>query len=149
MTPLIVEFTVDAPCAHAFDVWANRPSLWWPKAHTVAGTDDVEIVFEGQPGGRIFERTGDGAEHDWGEVTAWEPPTRLAYRWHLFFDKAEATDISVTFTPDGDGTSVRIEQRGWERLGAAGPQRRTNTQGAWLAITPFYVEACRTIAQEM
>ena len=112
MTPLIVEFTVDAPCAHAFDVWANRPSLWWPKAHTVAGTDDVEIVFEGQPGGRIFERTGDGAEHDWGEV-------------------------------------VRIEQRGWERLGAAGPQRRTNTQGAWLAITPFYVEACRTIAQEI
>lgn len=39
------------------------------------------VTFESHPGGRIDERTPDGAEHDWGEVLAWEPPRRLAYLW--------------------------------------------------------------------
>lgn len=143
MTPLVVEFTVDASPAHAFDVWTSRTALWWPRSHTVTRADDVAIVVEGRRGGRIYERAGDGTEHDWGRVTAWEPPQRIAYTWHLFFDPAEATDVEVTFTPRHDGTSVRIEQGGWERLGEAGVERRTNTHRAWAAITPLYVEACR------
>jgi uncharacterized protein YndB with AHSA1/START domain len=140
--PLVVEFTVAASCDHAFDVWANRPSLWWPKGHTVSGADEIDIVFEARSGGRIFERDPEGTEHDWGRVTTWEPPTCLRYQWHLFFDPQEATDITVTFTPHGDGTLVRIEQRGWERLGADGIARKVNTERAWLTVTAFYIEAC-------
>ena len=143
MTPLVVEFTVDASPQHAFEVWTSRTSLWWPRSHTVTSADDLAIVVEGRRGGRIYERAGDGTEHDWGRVTAWEPPQRIAYTWHLFFDPAEATDVEVTFTPRQGGTSVRIEQGGWERLGEAGAERRVNTKRAWAAITPRYVEACR------
>ena len=142
MTPIVVEFTVAASAEHAFDIWANRPSLWWPRTHTITGADELDIVFEAKRGGRIFERAGDGVEHDWGRVVAWDPPHRLSYTWHLFFDPSEATDIVVTFTPLEEGTSVRIEQSGWERLGAAGDERRARTENSWLAITPSYIEAC-------
>jgi len=35
MDPLEIVFTVDCPPEHAFDVWANRTTLWWPKGHSV------------------------------------------------------------------------------------------------------------------
>ena len=141
MKPLVVEFAVAAPCDHAFSMWSSRTALWWPRSHTVTKSDELDIIFEGRVGGRIYERGSGGDEHDWGEITAWEPPHRVAYRWHLFFDPAEATDVEVTFTPSDDGTNVRIEQRGWERIGAAARERRTNTDRAWAAIVPLYVDA--------
>lgn len=145
MDPLIVEFEVAKPVDHAFDMWVNRPALWWPRSHTVNKTEDLAIIFEGRPGGRIYERTGDGTEADWGEVTVWEPPNRVAYTWHLFFDPAEATLVDVTFAEMHDGTRVRIEHAGWERLGEqTGTERRTNTDRAWGAVTPFYIAACNT-----
>ena len=144
MEPLIVEFDVAKPVGHAFDTWVNRPSLWWPKSHTVNKDDDLAIVFEGRPGGRIYERTGEGIEADWGQVTVWEPPHRVAYSWHLFFDPAEATLVEVTFTENDGGTQVRIEHAGWERLGEpTGTERRTNTNRAWGAVTPLFIEVCR------
>ena len=32
MEPLVLEFTVGCPPEHAFAVWAERTSLWWPTA---------------------------------------------------------------------------------------------------------------------
>ena len=104
--PLVVEFAVAAPASHAFDMWANRTSLWWPPGHTMSGTDDFEIVFEGRPGGRVYERSADGTEHEWGQVLDWEPPLRIRYMWHLFFDCAEATTVEVRFFPDGSAFAV-------------------------------------------
>jgi uncharacterized protein YndB with AHSA1/START domain len=95
-----------------------------------------------RPGGRIVERAPGGAEHDWGEVLDWEPPRGLRYLWHLFFDPSEATEIEVTFTPVDGRTTVRLEQRGWERLGEAGPRRRTRTQQVWRTITADFVGVC-------
>lgn len=73
----------------------------------------------------------------------WEPPTRVAYRWHLFFDPSEATGIEVTFRGEGDErTVVRLEQRGWERLGDAGPPRRTKTGHVWAELSEIFRAAC-------
>lgn len=135
--PLVVEFEVDAPVAHAFDVWTRRCSTWWPPSHTISG-DPAAITFEPHGGGRIVERSAAGHEHDWGEVLDWDPPVRLRYLWHLFFDRAEATEVEVTFTPVDGRTAVRLEQRGWDRLGAAGIERRDRTRAAWAVITQHY-----------
>lgn len=35
----------------------------------MTGGPDLEIVMQGRVGGRIYERTAEGVEHDWGEVT--------------------------------------------------------------------------------
>jgi len=40
-------------------------------------------VLQAGVGGRIYERAADGTEHEWGEVTVWQPPERLAYLWYL------------------------------------------------------------------
>ena len=139
--PLVVEFAVDASVEHAFAVWVRNPDRWWPKSKTVSRDSLDEVVIEPVVGGRIYERNRDGDEHDWGRVVVWEPPTRIGFTWHLFFDPAEATDVSITFRPDGAITRVRLEQTGWDRLGAGGGERRTNTIRAWESITPLYAAA--------
>lgn len=71
-------------------------------------------------------------------MVEWDPPFRVRYRWHLFFRPSEATDVEVTFSPQESGTLVRIEQSGWERLGEAGPPRRTKTQQVWGVLAVPY-----------
>src|SRR3954468_8746141 len=71
--PLEFAFTVACPPEHAFAVWAERTSLWWPHGHSVSVEPGLTVTFEPRPGGRIYERTPQGEEHDWGEVLAWEP----------------------------------------------------------------------------
>lgn len=137
--PIVVEFEVDAAPAHAFDVWTARSAIWWPRSHTVSGSPELDIVFEPFAGGRVFERSGDGSEHDWGRVVEWEPPHRVAYTWHLFFDPAQATDITVTFEASNRGTRVRLAQTGFERLGLdVGPDRRDRTDTVWKSMTALY-----------
>jgi len=45
-------------------------------------------------------------------VTVWQPPTRLAYLWYLGRDRADATEVEISFRPRGDSTRVDIEHRG-------------------------------------
>ena len=138
--PLRLSFTVRCPAAQAFEVWTRRIGQWWPLDHTVSGARGLEVVLEGQPGGRIFERTPSGIEHDWGVITRWEPPRRLGYTWHLRQDRADATQVEITFADQGDGTTrVEIEHHGWERLGAQGPGRRDATAAGWHGLLPHFL----------
>ena len=94
MEPLELEFTVACPPARAFEVWAERTSLWWPHGHSVSG----------EPG------------------------------------------LTVTFDASGDGTSVSIVHRGWERLGAKGPERRERNRKGWTGVTEDYRRLCAKAA---
>jgi uncharacterized protein YndB with AHSA1/START domain len=140
--PLELRFTVRCSPEHAFDTWANRTSLWRPHGHSVSADPGLTVTIEPRPGGRIFERTRAGDEHDWGEVLDWEPPRRLRYLWHLRFDREDATEVEISFAPAPDGTAVTIVHSGWERLGAKGPERRARNERGWSGLVPQYVEAC-------
>jgi hypothetical protein len=134
-------FDVACSVEHAFDVWTNRIDMWWPSDHTVSGDPDVAVFLQGEVGGRIFERAADGTEHDWGQVTAWTPPVRFAYLWHLRRDRREATEVEVRFVARGpDATRVEIEHQGWERL-ADGPQARERNSIGWQTLLPHYLHA--------
>jgi uncharacterized protein YndB with AHSA1/START domain len=145
--PLVVMFEVEASPAHAFETWTSRCASWWPRSHTVSG-NPAAITFEPRAGGEIVEHTPDGRVHRWGEILDWEPPTRLRYLWHLFFEPSEASEIEVTFSQIARGTAVRLEQRGFERLGDAGPNRRERTKQVWSMISPIFVHACGESAVE-
>jgi hypothetical protein len=141
--PLVIEFEVGVAPAHAFHTWTQRCATWWPRSHTISGNPSA-ITFEPHSGGRIVERAPDG-DHDWGEVLEWDPPGRLRCLWHPFFDRSEATEVDITFRAVAAGTAVRLEQSGWERLGPAGPPRRTRTEDAWSIVAAAFHGACDTI----
>jgi hypothetical protein len=137
MDPIIVEFDVKASPGHAFEVWTEKPSMWWPRSHTVTRDPSRRVRTVSR---RSNLRTGsDGVEHEWGEVLIWDPPVRIAYVWHLFFDRSQATEITVTFTEVESGARVRLIQSGFEKLDADfGPDRRTRTNQAWVELTELY-----------
>lgn len=143
--PLSLSFEVACPPDRAFALWTDRIDTWWPPDHTVTGGPDLTVVLESGVGGRIFERTSDGVEHDWGEVTEWDPPGHLAYRWHLRRDRADATDVSVRFVAHGEGgTRVEIEHAGWERLGTDAEVWRDRNEHGWRTLVPHYSTAVTT-----
>jgi uncharacterized protein YndB with AHSA1/START domain len=142
--PIHLSFEVDCPAADAFTIWTAYTSRWWPITHSVSTQAGLEVIFEPHIGGRIFERTPGGEEHDWGEITAWEPPHRLAYLWHLRADRADATDVEIIFVAEDPGrTRVEIDHRGWERLGARAAARREGNLAGWDGLLPHFINATR------
>ena len=74
--------------------------------------------------------------------TVWQPPTRLAYLWHLGQDRADATEVSIRFIARGQAaTRVEIEHRGWERLADAAEQRRHRNLAGWQGVLPHFMAA--------
>lgn len=132
---VVSEVRVDASPETVFEYF-TRPEKLQRWMGLAAETD-------GRPGGawRVdFNGRGSVAA---GELVELEPPERIVFTWGWeqseaapFYLPPGATTVEVTFTPDGDGTLVRLEHRdlppdlrlmhgfGWEhslsRLAVAG-----------------------------
>jgi uncharacterized protein YndB with AHSA1/START domain len=118
--------------AEAFQHFAGSLGEWWPFATVSVGTTNVASVhLEGHEGGRIFERWTNGEERPWGVIVVWNPPRRLRFSWHPGQDSHLAQEVELTFTPDGDGTRVQLEHRGWEKLGARAEEVREKYNKGW------------------
>jgi Activator of Hsp90 ATPase homolog 1-like protein len=140
--PLRLSFEVACAARHAFDTWTRRIGVWWPADHTATGEPGLTVLLEPRLGGRIYQRDRQGTEIDWGEVTLWEPPFRLGYLWHLRRDRADATDVRITFVPlTPASTRVDVEHSGWERLGADADGWRDANRAGWTTLLPHFVTA--------
>ena len=140
--PLRVDLEIACAPEHAFATWTERFGLWWPASHTVSG-DPAAVVLEPRFGGRIYERTREGREIDWGEITGWEPPRRLSYLWHIRRDRSAATDVEIRFVGGDAGTArMEITHTGWERLGADAEAWRDANRGGWDGLLPHFVTGC-------
>jgi len=145
--PIRLAVEIECPPAHAFDVWTTKTSMWWPVEHTVSQVRGLQVVFEPRSGGRIFERTPSGGEIPWGEITAWEPPRRLVYRWYIMTEPRNATEVELRFLDRGDGnTRLEIEHRGWDALGDFGTPGRGENNAGWAAVLTIYVGACTQLS---
>jgi hypothetical protein len=139
--PLTLSFDVACSAEQAFAVWTSAIGSWWPPDHTVSGDAEV-VILQSHVGGRIYERTSDGREHDWGEVTVWAPPKQLAYLWHIGRERATATEVEINFVPQGNAiTRIEIEHRGWEHLGAGADVWRQRNQIGWEDLIPHFQAA--------
>jgi DNA-binding transcriptional ArsR family regulator len=136
--------TVAASIERAFEVFTERIAAWWPLAsHSLSGDRTQEVVIEGREGGRVYEVVQGGEEGYWATVTAWEPPRRLALSWKVNPRAAAPTEIEVRFTPEGEGTRVDLEHRGFERLGevAAETSAQYGADSGWETVLGCYGKA--------
>lgn len=142
LKPLVKELTVSAPPERAWTVFTEEIDSWWPVAtHSMVPERVREIVFESRLGGRILERWSDGTEHVWGAVDLCDPPRRVRFSWQPNHDRPAATEVEVTFTGVEGGTLVRLEHRGWERLGAEeGAESRFDYDGGWEYVLGRYAD---------
>lgn len=130
--PVRKSVTVRTSAEHAFTVFTDGFDTWWPRSHHVGESPLAAAVIEGKIGGRCYGRSVDGTECPWGRVTAWEPPRRFVFAWMLDGawkynpDLSTASEVEVTFTPLGDGsTRVDLEHRHFDRHGDGAAQVRT------------------------
>jgi len=126
----------------AFRVFTREIGSWWPLQRYSIGEDKVtEVVFEEQAGGRIFERHSDGGEGEWGRVLEWEPPRRFVMSWYPGNEPADATELEVRFAPEGEGTRVDLDHRGWERFAEQAAERRSGYDSGWNEVLGYYERA--------
>ena len=123
----------------AFEVFTREIGSWWPlDKYSIGETEIVEVVFEEQVGGRVFERHADGSEAGWGRVLSWDPPGSFSMSWSPGSDPAKATELSVRFAAEGDGTRVALEHSGWEILAEGAHETRNSYDGGWESVLGYY-----------
>jgi uncharacterized protein YndB with AHSA1/START domain len=127
---------VDVTPADAFEVFTTELDQWWRRgpAYRVAGRSPGALHLEPRLGGRLFEAYGQGALHEVGTITAWEPPSHLAFTWRgINFAPGETTLVDIQFIASGGGTRVVLEHRGWATIREDHPARHGKPVGAFLA----------------
>jgi uncharacterized protein YndB with AHSA1/START domain len=142
LEPVRHAITVRRNIDDAFSLFTEGIAKWWPAdTHSIGEGKVEDVVFEGRVGGHIYERWGDGSQYDWGEVTAWEPPTRVVFLWKPNLEDRERTEIEVRFAAEGDVTRVHLEHRGWERIGEIGPEARRDYEFGWPIVLAKFENA--------
>ncbi|MDQ4006322.1 MAG: SRPBCC domain-containing protein [Actinomycetota bacterium] len=139
-TPIRIERRVSASPTRAFEVFFHQIDSWWPLGtHSVHGERGTVIVEAG-PQGRIVEHPAEGEDIEWARVEVWDPPRRLVLRWHPNPERSGDTEVEVRFTPDGDGTMVELEHRGWEHIGPEGSEIRGEYDTGWIPVLDRFRE---------
>jgi uncharacterized protein YndB with AHSA1/START domain len=142
------EVVVEASPVEAFEIFTDEIGLWW-RRDTPYWNDrerGLTVRIEPRVGGRFLEvwdlESGTGFEV--GRVTAWEPGVRLAFTWtQLGWPQDASTDIEVTFEPAEEGTLVRVEQTGFERV----PEAERYVAGydaGWKEVLGWFAERVNT-----
>ncbi|HEY7387126.1 MAG TPA: SRPBCC domain-containing protein [Bryobacteraceae bacterium] len=118
--PIRQSVHVDCPPEDAFRLFTEGFGEWWPLASFSVGGDDSEYcAVEPWVGGKVFERTQSGEEHDWGTVTVWDPPDRIEFTWHPGEREDHDETVTVDFRVEADGTRVTLTHRNWHGSGVA------------------------------
>jgi uncharacterized protein YndB with AHSA1/START domain len=138
--PVIRSITVPWARDAAFRRFTQDIATWWPlSSHSIGQDAAMTVTFEGRVGGRIYETISGGTESDWGKVTAWDPPHRVAFTWHPGQQADTAQLVEVQFAAEGAGTRVQLTHSGWEKLGARQGQRMRRAYGmGWAGVLRMY-----------
>jgi uncharacterized protein YndB with AHSA1/START domain len=102
------EIRIRAPRERVFELLASREglALWVPVSllePRVGG--NIEFRFAPEPG---VEKT------TFGEVTAYDPPSRIAFTWDFKDDPLDArTEVAINLTSEGAATLVRLTHTGF------------------------------------
>jgi uncharacterized protein YndB with AHSA1/START domain len=140
LEPVRKQISVDCDVETAFRTFTEDIATWWPvERHSITG-EGTTPMFEQRAGGRMYERAPDGQEHEWAAILAYEPPHRVVLEWKVN-STVPPTEVEVRFSPDGDGTRVELEHRGWEQYPGGGGDERGSYDSGWSRVLERFREA--------
>jgi hypothetical protein len=113
LSPLTHERSLSCDPEHAFATYVGRISEWWDPRYTANADTLQAVTIEPRVGGRVYATHSDLGEHDWGEVTVWEPGRRLAHSFTLAQDPEHPSEVAVEFVDNPGGSTVRFAHGGW------------------------------------
>ena len=132
---VVVALRVRASAERAFEAFTRDIHLWW-RPNPLFGFTPREpgvLAFEPGLGGRFTETLAGGKVFEIGRITAWEPPSRLAFGWRqATFAPGQATEVEVRFEPAGEETRVTVEHRGWDTVPQEHVARHTMSEAVFL-----------------
>jgi uncharacterized protein YndB with AHSA1/START domain len=144
--PVRKSVVVNASPERAFEVFTAGFNDWWPRSHSIGASPLDKAVIEPRDKGRWFGKLQDGSEAEWGDVLAWDPPSRVLLAWRIGADwqyHADLlTEVEVTFTLEGKATRVVLEHRHLERMGAEaeGMRAQFDSEGGWSGLLQMYAD---------
>lgn len=144
IAPVRKTLVVNAPQAHAFEVFTSRLDSWWPKQHGIGKTPIKQSFIEPRVGGRWYTTHEDGSEIVIGQMRAWEPPNRIVFSWEIGADwkrdPTVASEVEIIFIAETARTTrVQLEHRNFEALGAEGGEKmRGSVDGGWPGLLELF-----------
>jgi uncharacterized protein YndB with AHSA1/START domain len=123
---------VELPLEQAFALFTEGINEWWPleEGYSFGGDMAREVHLEPWVEGRLYERWVDGEEFQTGRVIECDRPHRIVFTWRDEHERGEM-EVEVRFTPEGEGTRVMVEHRGFERLGPGGEELAARYADGW------------------
>ena len=135
---------IERPAQIAFTLFCEQIGQWWPKAPSFGGKVPTNMIIEGRVGGRFYQVYSDGTEFEIGRVTAYQPPSTVAFTWRApSWDTP--TQVEVRFVAEGTGTRVELEHSGWERTEKV-REFRKNYEGGWDVMLGHYQSFVAAVA---
>ncbi|MFI5265744.1 MAG: SRPBCC domain-containing protein [Chloroflexota bacterium] len=119
---VLVALRVAATPERAFAAFTEEIGSWWRHNGLFQFTPRHlgQLAFEPGLGGRLIESQPDGRVFEIGRITAWEPPSELAFQWRqASFSADQETEVHVRFELVGEETRVTVEHFGWDAIPAA------------------------------
>ena len=117
----------------SFRVFCEEIGQWWPEGFS---GKEARMHIETRVGGRFYERRADGTDYEIGRVTAYQPPSIVAFTWRApSWDVT--TQVEVRFIADGGGTRIELEHSGWEQAEKLRDAHKSY-DGGWSMILERY-----------
>jgi hypothetical protein len=110
LEPIRHEYALRCSPEAAFATYTERIGEWWDARYTANADTFETVTIEPRLGGRVYATHSDLGEHEWGEVTAWEPGRRLVHSFTLAQDPAHPS-------------RGRGRVRGWTEANAAAREK--------------------------
>lgn len=139
LPPVTKSIIVPWPRSEAFRRFTEGMTDWWPTGtHSVAESDDLDVIFEPREGGLVYEQKGDHRAV-WAEVLLWEPDDRFILNWHPGREADTGGALEVRFIAKGDSCRLELTHAGWEKLGDKAAVIRSGYDSGWDFVLGLYL----------
>ena len=147
---VVVALRVKATPERAFQAFVAEIGAWWRPNGLFQTTprEPGRLAFQPGEGGRLTETLASGKVFEIGQITGWEPPSRLEFSYRQAnFPPDLHTEVEVRFEAVGDETRVIVEHRGFDRVPAGAARHGFPDQVLLVRLSEFWRAHLASLAE--